>query len=276
VLSSFVHQSIGVPPQFASENPCPLYAGCNQLNNYIWLAPDYPEYRDVNFPQLGEWPPPQPGPAYDTWASEQKRWSPYRAIAYNGTQPGDACNPYSLGAPQVENMTQALFFDFAASPDWPFITSWTGIKVGALISKHSYVTNEGSCNVFGPMTFAIWIGKAAADYPFVPATWAAGQSTLQQSYEFNDFGLGDYSNPYGAGTLLINLDCTIAPPGGWLTAEVKRYWVLITCWISGQGHPDGRNNSNIALRKIWAGAIATLGGSPPSSSPNTAHISVQG
>jgi hypothetical protein len=91
VQGTFAFMGLGVPPQFAAEVPCPLNIGCNPIDSWQWLDPVHWEYRDVNFPLMGTWPPPQPGPAYDTWVEHQRQWMPYEVMAYNGVVGSDGC-----------------------------------------------------------------------------------------------------------------------------------------------------------------------------------------
>ncbi len=267
--------SLGVPPQYLTERPCPLYVGCATVDAWKWLDPVYAEYRDAAYPEMGAWPPPQPGPSYDTWLAQNRQWMPYEVMAYSGIVPETPCAE-TLGLPLAENTAQWLRFDFAASADWPFVTTWSGIRVVVQVNKHKPVTNEGSCSQTGKARLVVGLYRHSADYPALPATWNAADFTSQE-FEFNNFGVGNYVNPYGAGVANVVVDFPTPPGGGpWLVAEEKRYWVVIGQELSEQGKLNGSDNQILSLRKCWAASIATLGGSPGSTSPNTVNVSVQG
>lgn len=275
-LSQFAHWSIGVPAQYQSERPWPLYipAHDNALQ-WMWMDPVYPEYRSATYPLMGSWPPPQPGAPYDDWVNQQRQWMPYEQIAYSGVDAGTPCSGV-LGVPLAENQGQIYHFDFSSHPDWPFVTAWTGVRLVAQINKHSYVTNEGSCNKQGPAQAAFWVKKSPSAYP-TPPTWA-DPTTLIQAFELNDFGLQIYTNPYGYNIGSFQYETVTHPGGGpWVIADVDKYWFTITqTRPSGQGKLSGADNSIIAVRKVWAAAIVTLGGAPAGSSTSTGHMAVVG
>lgn len=275
-MSQFIHWSAGVPAAYLPERPWPLWAPLyNNQAQYLWMDPVYSEYRDAAHPDMGKWPPPQPGAAYDAWVAEQRLWMPYEQIAYNGSAPDTPCSE-TRGVPNAENRGQIYHFDFSSSPDWPFVTAWTGVRLVAQINKHQYITNEGDCAQQGPCGVAFWVQKAASAYPAIPAAWAT-DNQLIQSFELNDYGLGGYTNPYGGGVGNFQFETTTPPGGAWTIADVDKYWFHITQTApSGQGRVNGSDNMDVAVRKVWAAAIVTLGGAPGASSPNTGHFSVVG
>jgi hypothetical protein len=276
-LSQFAHWSLGVPPQYLSERPWPLYIpGHDNALQWMWMDPVYPEYRDVNYPLMGQWPPPQPGAAYDQWTQQQRQWMPYEQIAYSGVNAGTPCSGVR-GVPLAENQGQIYHFDFTSQPDWPFVTAWTGVRLVAQINKHSYVTNEGTCNANGPTGVAFWIGKSGSAYPTPPSPFGGVGITLMQSFELNDFGLSPGASPYGANVGNFQFETTSAPAGVWDVANADRFWFYITqTRPSGQGSGTGQDNIILGVRKVWAAAIVTLGGTPSGISTNTGHISVVG
>ena len=275
-MSQYLHWSAGVPAQFQSERPWPLFIPAHSpLYQWMYMDPVYPEYRDVNYPLMGQWPPPQPGAAYDQWTQQQRQWMPYEQIAYSGVNPGTPCSAVR-GVPLAENTGQIYHFDFTSAPDWPFVTAWTGVRLVAQINKHSYVTNEGDCHANGPTGVAFWVQKAAAPYPGIPAAWAT-DITLIQSFELNDFGLSPNASPYGANVGNFQFETSAAPGGVWDIANADRFWFHITqSRPSQQGSGTGQDNIILAVRKVWAAAIVTLGGTPAGVSTDTGHISVVG
>lgn len=270
----FPHSSISVPPQYAAEVPCPLTIGCN--TNHMWRAldPVHWEYRDPNLPLMGSWPPPQPGPDYDAWLTQQRQWMPYAYIAYNGSVAENSCAE-TRGVPNAENTAQWLRFDFASSADWPFAQNWSGIRFVCQLNRHHYTTNEGTCESNGFLRLRVGVYKHTAAYPALPATWDPARFAFQE-IEFSTFGVGVYVNPYGAGTANAVFDLTTSPDGTWNIAEQDRYWIVIGQVLSTQGLPNGSDNKSLALRKFWAAGIADLTGTPGATSPDTIHSQVTG
>jgi len=274
-MSQFLHASIGTPPAYASERPWPLWAPHDNNYQWMWMDPVYSEYREASHPLMGTWPPPQPGAPYDAWVAEQRLWMPYSQIASNGVSADTSCSDV-LGIPSPTSRGQIYHFDFSSSSDWPFVTAWTGVRLVAQICKHGHVTNEGLCGENGPAGVSFWVQKAAAAYPAIPALWAT-DNQLIQSFELNNYGLGKYVTPYGMNVGDFEFETTTAPSGAWTIADVDKYWFHITQNNpSAQGKPNGSDNIMIGVRKVWAAAIVTLGGSPSGSSPNTGHFSVVG
>lgn len=273
--TSWVHHSEGVPPQYLAEVPCPLFVGCAPVDNWQWLDPVYREYRDPSYPQMGAWPPPQDSGQYATWLAQQRQWMPYSAVAYSGCVPETACADV-LGLPTAENCAQWLRFDWSSASDWAFITAIAGLRVVLQVNKHGYVTNEGDCPQHGPAKITVGVYKHTDPYPALPSTWA-GANFVSQSFEFNNFGVGNYVTPYGAGVATIDVTFTTAPGGGsFVVADQAKYWVVVVQETSAQGRQNGSDNNILGLRKCWAAADATLGGAPASSGGTTMHTAVVG
>ena len=266
--------NVAIPPQFAGERPCP-FVGCT-APYYQWMDPVYPEYRDVNFPKMGTWPPPQVSdPAYATWVQHQRQWMPYWICAYNNFQPGDGCQ-YSKGRPNLDQRGQCFHFDFTSDPNFQYITSWNGVRLVAQIHKHGYIGNEGDCATGGPIGVGMWVKKTTSAYP-TPPTWGE-PTTLIQSLELDAFGLGPYTNPYGYNILDAEYE-TLAHPGGgaWNLADIDKYWFFVTQTVpSAYGNANGTNNGSLGIRKVWAALIVNLGGAPAPVTNDRAVTSVIG
>jgi hypothetical protein len=170
-----------------------------------------------------------------------------------------------------------LHFDFSSSPDWPFVTTWNGVRLVAEIGKRAYIVNEGHCFNSGPVSPAFWVQKTANVYPAVPSGWG-GMQTLIQSFELDDYGIGNYNNPYGYNILTASFETMTDPGGGpWDIANVDNYWFHITQTIgSSYGQPDSSTDGSLTIRKVWAAAIVNLGGTPTPSAGTTAHTAVVG